>query len=787
MYRFVNPYSFVPFGKDSPEKKDKNEVYRGEVQKDLLTGWLNIKLSIRTPLIIPDGAHPTKIKLGEKGKEYVHLKYDFFKMYNSETDKKEYVIPGSELRGLIRSTYEAATNSCLPFLLNDKPMSQRVPLYAALNRRGLLGYSEGKWVLYGADKTLEEVIVVPVYEAYGNYYAESIKRIRDNKDNNKPGTDGKCKYSIMGNLDLIEDELKEGIKYKEKQILYNARIVKKGNRDWSVEVDGVEKAKNLSSNPKSNPVDYLFIREDGSYITDLPGDEVPDKGWIQYNVPVDTDRVYHVAYLKKAQVLHEWDESSPRGEENDKVKDDRTYAEAYKQLKAALHRDGTSLNNVNKKCNNALKDALEAACDVERNPEQLVPIYFFPVYEKTVIDGEEKIKELVYMSGAAAGRIGQRRKWIDIMSGHTPCGDKLCPACRLFGTTEDGGMKGHVRFTDAFMKNLIEGSEPETTEHTLRILSTPRTTAFEFYLKKPVENATYWNFDFYGVTESDENNDRSHTSYHHLEKATPRGRKMYWHHDIAPDADSKQKMNNTMESIDKGDFGFRIYFDQISREQLTDLIWTINLGENDERGNYLHKLGHAKPLGYGSVKLIVEGGTVRRFTRDEKGTFALSTRSLEKEGIDIGNIIPSFDLASEEVSTLLNICRFDAVGSNTVDYPRRYPGGKIFEWFADNRTNSKYLKVLPEPKAEDISLTGGTSRTGNNSKGGTKQRSSNHPQMTVELTRLKNDNKNPGMKLGFTEDGMVFEIPPHVTSSKIRVIMTKAEDGKKYYKYIDEV
>ena len=706
MHRFVNPYNFVPFGKDAPDKRDKKEVYRGEVQKDLLTGWLDIKLSIKTPLIIPDGAHPIKEYL--RGGDNIHKKYDFLKMYNPESGKEEYVVPGSELRGLIRSTYEAATNSCLPFLLSDKPMSQRVPLYAALNRRGLLGYSEGRWILYGADKTLEEVIVIPIYEAYGNLYAESIKRIRDNKENNKDA-EGRRKYAIMDSLDLIEGKLKKGINYKGKTIIYNAKIVKSGNREWSIEVNGVKKADKLYKNPKSNPKEYLFIRSDGSYIRDLPGTEIPNKGWIQYNVPVDTNRVYHIAYLKKAQALHEWDKSSPRGTKPYEDRYDRTCAEAYKQLSAALHRDGTegtSPKNVNWKCNNALKKALEDACDVKRNPKQLVPVYFFPVYEKTIIDGEEKVKELIYMSGAAAGRIGQRRKWADIMSGHTPCGSELCPACRLFGTTKDGGMKGHVRFTDAFMKNTPENGAVKTTEHILQILSTPRTTAFEFYLKKPVENATYWNFDFYGVTESDENSEQSHTSYHHLDKAAPRGRKMYWHHNIAPDAGGKQKMNNTMKSIDDGDFGFRVYFDQISREQLADLIWTINLGENSEKSKYLHKLGHAKPLGYGSVKLIVEGGAVRRFTKDENGAYALCTRSLADEGINADRIVPSFDPESEEVSTLLKICRSDAVDRLTVDYPRRNSGGRIYEWFADNRKNSKDLKVLPEPKAADISLTG---------------------------------------------------------------------------------
>ena len=590
----------------------------------------------------------------------------------------------------------------------------------------------------------------------------------------------------MDCLDRIEDKLEKGIEYKRKRVIYNAQIIKKGNREWSIEVNKKEKAKNLFKNPKSSPTDYLFIRADGSYIKELPGDMVPDKGWIQYNVPVDTDLVYHVAYLKKAKALHEWDKSSPRGTENNKVRYDRTYAEAYKQLSAALHRDGTSLRNVNMKCNNALRKALENACDERKNPRQLVPVYYFTVYEKTVVDGKNNTKELVYMSGAAAGRIGQRRKWIDIMSGHTPCSSKLCPACQLFGTTEDGGMKGHVRFTDAFMNNISDNSIVKTSSHTLQILSTPRTSAFEFYLKKPAENATYWNFDFYGVTEIDEQSGRSHTTYRHLDNAAPRGRKMYWHHDIARDADSMQKMNNMMESIDEGYFGFRVYFDQISREQLTDLIWTINLGENVEKSNYMHKLGHAKPLGYGSVKLIVEGGTVRRFSKDENGNFKASMRSLAEEGINAGSIIPSFDLNSEEVSTLLKISRFDAVGNNTVDYPRRYPGGKIYEWFADNRINSKTLKVLPEPDAEYISLSGGEIRSGRSGYSGTQRKGKNQNQLIVELVQTKDDWKNPGMKLGYTEDGMVFNIPLHVTSMKVCVTKTSEKNGKRYYRFIGE-
>lgn len=66
----------------------------------------------------------------------------------SESQRKENenipTIPGSELRGMLRSVYEAVTDSCVPFLLDEKPISRRVPTYGALRHRGLLAYEKRK-------------------------------------------------------------------------------------------------------------------------------------------------------------------------------------------------------------------------------------------------------------------------------------------------------------------------------------------------------------------------------------------------------------------------------------------------------------------------------------------------------------------------------------------------------------------------------------------------------------------------------------------------------------------
>lgn len=726
MYQFINPYNFVPMGDTGPVVKDKSEVYRGDVQKELLSGCLDVEMILKTPLIIPDGAHPKyydlkKRKYAEGRKDVqsqkdLHLEYDFLQMYHPETGKIEYTVPGSELRGLIRSAYEAVTNSCVPFLMNDKPMSQRVPLYGALNRRGLLGYDreEKKWILYKTQKILEEVIVVPVYKTGRFCYVESLNKVRNNHDNKKKDDEGNLKYPIMKHLDDIEKKIPL-LKWESMNVQYGAEFVKndkKNRKKWNIIVKG----KCVETEVDKKLAGHFFIKADGTIVTEKPAEFIRDKGFIQYNVPVDLSKIYHVAYLSKGTVVHKWSKSTARGNENQAALRNAVYAEAYKKLRSAIVRDGAESykytkervnNQPNSICNFALEEALEKACE---DPEQLVPVYYFTV--KT--SGEE---EIVYMSGSAAGRIAQRRKWKEILYDHTPCMDKLCPACLLFGTIADGGMKGHVRFTDAFMENT---ENPKCSTHTLQVLASPRTTAFEFYLKKPEEKATYWNYDFYGVTETDNSggSESSHTNYYHLDRAMPRGRKMYWHHPLSPDDNKKSNLNNTVQSIDEGKFAFRVFFDQITKEQLTDLIWTITLGDNQEESRLQHKLGHAKPLGYGSVKLrITNASRIRTFSKADDGSFCFNTYSLADKGILVERIKPTFDTNAENVKSFLAMCNADAVGKNRVDYPRRRQpkaekskmteASPIYEWFTENRTNSKYLTVLPEPTDSKLSLTGG--------------------------------------------------------------------------------
>lgn len=98
MDRCVNPYDFVRPGE--PAKKDKP---KGHHKFDGLSGKITCNLELITPIFIPDPEKRVEI---EEGEERGHKILEFFKVNNKP------VIPPTEIKGMIRSVAEAASNSC---------------------------------------------------------------------------------------------------------------------------------------------------------------------------------------------------------------------------------------------------------------------------------------------------------------------------------------------------------------------------------------------------------------------------------------------------------------------------------------------------------------------------------------------------------------------------------------------------------------------------------------------------------------------------------------------------
>lgn len=151
---FINPYTFIPVN------DGKKQEYGSRFEGGLLSGKISCTLRTKTQIAVCDDTNEPGTK-------------EFFSI-----DGKTPVIPGSEIRGVIRSIYEALTDSCLSSVNaeNDDYFSSRMNK----TKPGLLVKENGRYVLYEAkryadnskewiiedDKTGDEVIFEP-YEKEG--------------------------------------------------------------------------------------------------------------------------------------------------------------------------------------------------------------------------------------------------------------------------------------------------------------------------------------------------------------------------------------------------------------------------------------------------------------------------------------------------------------------------------------------------------------------------------------------------------------------------------------------
>ncbi len=129
MGSFINPYTFIPVNKG--RKKLYGDYYS---QKNLLTGKIECHIITKTQLAVCD-------KVGEQD-------FNFYSVGGKA------VIPGSSIRGSIRSIYEALTDSCLSSTNaeDDDYFSSRLNK----DKTGLLAFEKDKYVLYKARRYKDE-------------------------------------------------------------------------------------------------------------------------------------------------------------------------------------------------------------------------------------------------------------------------------------------------------------------------------------------------------------------------------------------------------------------------------------------------------------------------------------------------------------------------------------------------------------------------------------------------------------------------------------------------------
>ena len=148
---FVNPYNFVSIDRKKIKQENIEETYKDK--EELHTGYLDCVLVAKTPLAIPD--------LPEGEESGGESKHDFFSINGN--DQKNPMIPGSSLRGMIRSVYETITESCLSTMKPDTHLFSRAGAEKKeIYKPGILKEKDGEWKLY----TVEKIYKIPDKNAY---------------------------------------------------------------------------------------------------------------------------------------------------------------------------------------------------------------------------------------------------------------------------------------------------------------------------------------------------------------------------------------------------------------------------------------------------------------------------------------------------------------------------------------------------------------------------------------------------------------------------------------------
>ena len=355
-----------------------------------------------------------------------------------------------------------------------------------------------------------------------------------------------------------------------------------------------------------------------------------------------------------------------------------------------------------------------------------------PIFYELVSDDEHELP-LVYLSPSQIGRSVFTKKLDDMLGSHRSCsksnGECLCKACALFGMISNNDRKeryhsdrkwqlaSRVRFSDA---TAVDGTFTSKKYTVLKPLSGPKITSTEFYTKRP-EEAKAWTYEskVKDYVKDEYNHDVPERELCEVEL---KGRKFYLHNPLLKESDycgnNKSNLNGSFELCDKGSkFSFDVFFENIDETQLKELVWTLALGDNQESSDLMFKIGHGKPLGLGSVKILVDTVRIREFDREE-----LSYNIKETDPSAYLSDIP-FDSTTDYFKEFMKIVNYKTIGEFlTKGTVMAYPvaddmsGSRnskaSHQWFIANRSSGKdgsstawSIKYpLPEITSDDLTL-----------------------------------------------------------------------------------
>ncbi len=592
-HRFLNPYNFVRYlqpralePQDTPEVQLLGHCPPPPHDRWVgLSGIIHCKAVAETPVFVADAENVTQDKDEPK-----HKHYHFFKYSGEEA------IPATSLRGPIRNVFEAATNSCFSNL-TDKRLSYHleatdapklVPArvdYDEQNDRWRLQLFTGTTPLRSGEQVSE-----PQYAAWIHRYWPL-----EPSNTLEPDPTKVPRYPMKDDL-------------RERTLAFRNSRAKGAEREGDGLKHGKECFALLQKSDHPHPrIKFWDVVEIGNDENALrkkirdPRLQRVEKGWLCLNNQ-NIESKHSERFFFRAKDNHN---GPSEIELPDKVRQDyealiHDYQERHaKEVDERREERGPGHDH----------EPWPGKKKMEAAPSRFV----YRIEEKTLQGGElvyvrltgsAQAPEVKFIVPVSVPRvmyehsIAQRLPHERLKRCTNP--EALCPACRTFGwvrgeTGQEGAYAGRVRFSHA----VATKPNKVKNEILLSILSSPKPTTTRFYL----------------VHKSWQSKNRSakEAGYDNPDNVL-RGRKFYRHfgakldlkeYTRATDAEhnGKDDQNRTLHgTLDKGsEFAFTVRFENLAPVELGALLWSL---EMDTRG--IQRLGLAKPLGFGSVRIQID-------------------------------------------------------------------------------------------------------------------------------------------------------------------------------------
>jgi len=680
---FHNPYNFVP-----ALPRNTNEVKNSELgdripsghasyQDDLWSGKISVTLTTVTPLLIPDAANITQneplpvtdaANITENGQK--HKTYDI-----RMVDGKPY-LPPTSIKGMLRSAYEAVTNSRLSVFSNhNKRLFYRMSAGDGLSLVPARIEGDGIKLMFGTTSD------IPKWDS---------QRQRWRIPSNTMYAAWLPRYRRNGNLN--------------QNIIHGEHV--------NVWLELYQKQKKGGS---TTIFQYWLVREIVPFSHSLGNQPAQGENYHSHISTGKMIKTHGYVCLTNRNIKNKHDERVFFSCNNSNyIQCEKSFSHLIENWQylisnyQEIHMDQGRCDDlewsrhvIGGKTEQKLTNGTLCYAYVEMNEKgNLVVKRLYPVMiSRAIFD--------LPPESLLSPDLNKQEKDIRKLKPAVKLED-LSPADRVFGWVNQdgrGSYKGQLRISfvkcesDSPLKKF--NKEPFENGLPLAILGQPKPEQIRFYVAKNVDGEPLT------VQAKSE-------GYQKDKKQGLRGRKVYPHHQLPPEywiTDSgtievddryreyircdkkKDKQNRTINAWIKPQvkFSFSIEVINLSTVELGALIWLLSL-----RNDQYHRLGSAKPLGFGSVKLHIEDTDLRTGKQWQEFYSSLITINKPEQAIIINNSKENFFKVVEsvygksfqDVSFIAAFLQAAQGFNKPIHYPRitkaPKPEGESFEWFVEN-------------------------------------------------------------------------------------------------------